>query len=85
MGEQSFNAGDVLELTEEDILELKELVMHDKLPTAPDGFFWGLEFQDESAKDYMTRDLDFCEWALDMFAQAKKNNEDIKIFYESSW
>jgi len=33
----------------------------------------------------MARDLDFCEWALDMFAQAKKNNEDIKIFYESSW
>ena len=31
MGEQSFNAGDVLELTKEDILELKELVMHDKL------------------------------------------------------
>ena len=85
MGEQGFNAGDILELTEEDILELKQLVMHDKLPTAPSGFFWGLEFQDESAKDYMERDLDFCEWALDMFAQAKKNNEDIKIFYESSW
>jgi hypothetical protein len=33
----------------------------------------------------MEHDLDFCEWALDMFAQAKKSNEDIKIFYESSW
>ena len=51
---------------DEDILEqLQELVEKDELPECEGGFFWGHQFQDESAKEYKKQDLEFCKWAID--------------------
>jgi hypothetical protein len=68
-----------LELHEEEIVRLMELVKGNSLPESPGGFFYGHQFQDESATEYKEQDLDFCNWAL----------EEIKdgdhVFYSCSW
>ena len=79
MGEDGFNGGDVLTLTEEDILDLKAKVEDDNLPFCPDGFFWGHQFQEESMREYKEQDLAFCESALEWIRQGKE------VWYESSW
>ena len=51
---------------DEDILEqLQELVEKDELPESEGGFFWGHQFQEESAKEYKKQDLEFCKWAIE--------------------
>ena len=46
---------------------------------ASDGFFWGQQFQEESAKDYKKQDLAFVKFCKD--ALEKKE----VIEYSSSW
>ena len=79
MGPDGFNGGDVLKLTEEDILDLKEKVESGTLPFCPDGFFWGQQFQEQAALEYKDQDLKFCESALEWLRQGKE------VWYESSW
>ena len=79
MDKDGFNGGDVLTLTEEDILDLKAKVEDDNLPFCPDGFFWGQQFQEQSSAEYKKQDLEFCESALEWIRQGKE------VWYESSW
>ena len=79
MDKDGFNGGDVLTLTEEDILDLKAKVEDDNLPFCPDGFFWGHQFQEEAMREYKKQDLEFCESALEWIRQGKE------VWYESSW
>ena len=79
MDKDGFNGGDVLTLTEEDILDLKAKVEDDNLPFCPDGFFWGHQFQEEAMREYKKQDLEFCENALEWIRQGKE------VWYESSW
>lgn len=58
----SFNCVD-LALTEEDIKALEALVTTNNLPTSEGGFFFGHQWQDESAEEYRDQDLKFCKWA----------------------
>lgn len=75
----SFNSGEVLMLTKDDVLKLQELVQEDNLPFCPDGFFWGHQFQEESVREYKEQDLKFCEDALKWLDEGKE------IWYECSW
>jgi len=75
----SFNSGEVLMLTKDDVLMLKERVEKEDLPFCPDGFFWGHQFQEESVKEYKEQDLKFCEDALKWLDEGKE------IWYECSW
>ena len=54
-----------LELERNDIEQLQALIKSDDLPESPGGFFYGHQFQDESASDYKETDLEFCDWALE--------------------
>ena len=58
----ALNCGE-LELTAEDVDALERLVREGHLPRSPGGFFYGHEFQDESAREYRDHDLEFCAWA----------------------
>ena len=75
----SFNSGQLLMLTKDDVLMLKERVEKEDLPFCPDGFFWGHQFQEESVKEYKEQDLKFCEDALKWLDEGKE------IWYECSW
>ena len=57
------NCGE-LKLLTEDIERLKQLVENDDLPTSVGGFFYGHQFQHQSAAEYREQDLEFCAWAL---------------------
>lgn len=52
-----------LELQPEDIATLQAMVERGELPESPGGFFYGHQFQDESASEYRELDLQFCQWA----------------------
>jgi len=65
-----FNCSDVY-LTREDIIDLKQAVHSGQLPKAKDGFFWGQDAQEESAKYYFDTDKEFCERALAWLDQGK--------------
>ena len=43
------------------------------------GFFWGHEFQEEAAKDYKEKDLEFVEFAREALADGET------VIYECSW
>ena len=77
--QDSFNAPAQIQLTHDLIEILKKLIEKGELPVAEKGFFWGLEFQDESAMDYKEQDLEFCNWALEELKNGKE------VFYQSSW
>ena len=64
-GESSdaLNCGELRGLTAEDVETLERLVREGALPESPGGFFYGHQFQDESAAEYRAQDLDFCAWA----------------------
>ena len=51
-----------LSLNQSDIDELK-CHLEAGLPESEGGFFWGHQFQGESAKKYREQDLAFCAWA----------------------
>ena len=78
-GEDTFNYGTKLYLEEKHILDLKKLIENNSLPESEGGFFYGHQFQDDSAKEYKEQDLDFCEKALKWLEEGKK------VFYECSW
>jgi len=65
-----FNCSDVY-LTREDIIDLKQAIHSGQLPKAKDGFFWGQDAQEESAKYYFETDKEFCERALAWLDQGK--------------
>lgn len=67
------------ELTAPDIETLEELVTSGRLPKSPGGFFFGHQFQDESAAEYKSQDLEFCEWAKVLFETRQK------VFYSCWW
>ena len=63
-----------LTLTEDDLLELKKLVINKSLPVT-NGFFWGGDRSD----DYYDKDLEFIENAIQLI----KNG--YTVFYTSWW
>ena len=68
-----------LELQPEDIATLQALVEHGELPDSPGGFFYGHQFQDESATEYRACDLEFCQWARAILQTRQK------VFYSCWW
>jgi hypothetical protein len=46
---------------------------------APDGFFWGQQFQEEQVKEYKEQDEKFVQWCKDQLKE-KQN-----IGYDCSW
>ena len=46
---------------------------------APDGFFWGQQFQEEQVTQYSEQDKKFVEWAEQQIEEGKK------IGYDCSW
>jgi hypothetical protein len=66
-------------LEKEDILQLRDLVTNGKLPEAKDGFFWGTEYQQESSREYLEQDLNFCNVALEWLKDNKK------VWYNCWW
>lgn len=63
-------------LNKEDVLELQNAVLSDRLPFCADGFFWGQQFQEESMKEYKAQDLEFCKEALKWLEEGKQ------VYYE---
>jgi len=60
--QEGFNCVD-LYLDLDDIKELEKAINDNKMPESEGGFFYGHQFQDESAKEYKEQDLEFCKWA----------------------
>jgi hypothetical protein len=73
-----FNCVD-LALTAEDVIALEALVKANELPASEGGFFFGHQWQDESAEEYKEQDLKFCKWA-----QAILNTRE-QVFYSCWW
>jgi hypothetical protein len=75
-----FNNESSLELTVEDLEKLEKAIKEDYYGCfASDGFFWGQQFQEESAKEYKDQDKNFVKWARQ---ELKDGN---KVFYSCSW
>lgn len=74
----TLNCGE-LELQAEDIAMLQAMVERSDLPESPGGFFYGHQFQDESATKYRERDLEFCQWARAVLQTRQK------VFYSCWW
>ena len=68
-----------LELQPEDITTLQAMVEQGQLPASPGGFFYGHQFQDESATEYRELDLKFCQWARTILQTRQK------VFYTCWW
>lgn len=67
------------ELTKPDIETLEDLVKAGKLPSSSGGFFYGHQFQEESAVEYKAQDLEFCQWARVLLETRQK------VFYSCWW
>ena len=76
-----FNGEDKKVIITKDILKrLEEAIKEDYFSHfASDGFFWGQQFQEESAKEYKKQDLEFVKFCKD----ALKKKEVIE--YSCSW
>ena len=62
------------------IIEQLYSALHKReLPKSEGGFFYGHEFQDESADEYREQDLKFCEWAV---ATIKAGDH---VYYDCWW
>jgi hypothetical protein len=72
------NCGE-LELQAEDISTLQAMIERSELPESPGGFFYGHQFQEESATEYRERDLEFCQWARAVLQTRQK------VFYSCWW
>jgi len=76
-------AGDLncnrLELQAEDIATLQALIEHNELPDSPGAFFYGHQFQDESASENRDKDLEFCQWARAILRTRQQ------VFYSCWW
>ena len=55
------------------------MVERSELPESPGGFFYGHQYQDESATEYRERDLEFCQWARAVLQTRQK------VFYSCWW
>lgn len=75
---EEFNCNPV-ELSLEDINQLEKLVKNKTLPHSGGGFFWGHQFQNESQEEYLSTDLDFCEWAK------RQLRDNARVFYDCWW
>lgn len=58
-----------LELSEENLLDLQRKLKGNEMPESEGGFFFGHQFQDESADEYREQDLEFCERGLDAISR----------------
>ena len=75
-----FNNESTLELTTEDLEKLEKAIKEDFFDCfSSDGYFWGQQFQEESAKEYKDQDKNFVKWARQ---ELKDGN---KVFYSCSW
>ena len=75
-----FNNESSLELTTEDLEKLEKAIKEDFFDCfASDGYFWGQQFQEDSAKEYKDQDKNFVKWARQ---ELKDGN---KVFYSCSW
>ena len=75
-----FNGDDLLELDTKDLEKLGKEIKEDYFNSfADDGYFWGQQFQEESAKEYKDQDKNFVKWARQ---ELKDGN---KVFYSCSW
>jgi len=68
-----------LELQPEDVATLQALIERNELPDSPGGFFYGHQFQGESASEYRDKDLEFCQWARAILRTRQK------VFYSCWW
>jgi len=75
---EGLNCGE-LELTAADISTLQTFVECRALPTSPGGFFFGHEYQDETAEEYRDQDLKFCAWAKQVLETRQQ------VFYSCWW
>ena len=76
-----FNGGQGgVKITEELIKKLEEAFKNKYYDYfAPDGFFWGQQFQEEQITEYAQQDKKFIEWCKEQL-KAKKD-----IGYDCSW
>ena len=76
-----FNGGQGgVKITEELIKELEESYNSDyHWDFAPDGFFWGHQFQEHSVNEYKAQDKKFIEWCKEQLKAGKD------IGYDCSW
>jgi hypothetical protein len=76
-----FNGGQGgVKITADLIARLEDAVKNDYYDYfAPDGFFWGQQFQEEQVKEYKEQDEKFVQWCKD---QLKENQN---IGYDCSW
>ena len=69
-----------IEHLEDDIDKLEEAIHNGYSRYFCDGgFFWGHEFQEEAAKDYKEKDLEFVDFAREALADGET------VIYECSW
>ena len=59
--------------------ELKQKPESVTVPQGKDGFFWGQEDQDDSARESVTYDLEFCTKALAWLQEGRK------VWYSCWW
>ena len=76
-----FNGGQGgVKITEELIKELEESYNNNyHWDFAPDGFFWGHQFQEETVKEYKAQDKKFIKWCKEQLKAGKD------IGYDCSW
>jgi hypothetical protein len=76
-----FNGGQGGVIITKDLIEKLKKAIESKYYDyfAPDGFFWGQQFQEEQVKEYKEQDEKFVQWCKD---QLKENQN---IGYDCSW
>ena len=76
-----FNGGEGgVKITEDIVKRLEEQYKKDYYNCfAPDGFFWGQQFQEEQVKEYKAQDKEFIAWCKKMLKEGKD------IGYDCSW
>jgi len=76
-----FNGGQGgVKITEDVVKKLEEAFKNNYYDYfAPDGFFWGQQFQEEQVNEYKAQDEEFIKWAKEQL-EAKKD-----IGYDCSW
>jgi len=76
-----FNGGQGgVKITEDIVNKLEEAYKNDYYDYfAPDGFFWGQQFQEEQVREYKAQDEKFIAWCKEQL----KNKKDIG--YDCSW
>ena len=74
----TFNCNPV-KLTLRSILRLEHMLKTNDLPHSPGGFFYGHQFQAESASEYREQDLKFCEWAKEVIKAGDH------VYYDCWW